>query len=105
MEYLKTNDTVGIKTLKNNNIIQIEFDKNNIIIISINKSKLVINKDYINNNITPNFTVEMLYYILYELIKYNNYNLIEDNNSYIFEGCYHEPYEQGDEIYIKIYIK
>ena len=106
MEYFLTNETIGIRTHKNNNIIQIEFNKNNdIIIFNINESQLIIDRQYIINNITPNFTVEMLYNVFIVLIKYDNFNLIKDNN-YIYNlwfiGCYHEPYDQGDEIYIKI---
>jgi hypothetical protein len=99
MIYIFTNGTFGIK----NKNIQIEINKNKtFIIIKINESNLTINREYIINNITPNFSVEMLYYVLYGFIKYNNYILREDNNHYIFEGYYNEPYEQGDEIHVKI---
>ncbi len=38
MEYFSTIDTIGIRTIKDNNIIQIEFNKeNNIIIFNINE--------------------------------------------------------------------
>ena len=114
MEYFATFDTIGIRTIKDNNIIQIEFNKeNDIIIINlrlINKKefnhRLIINRQYIINNITSNFTVEMLYNILVVLIKYDNFkfNLSVEHNSYIFEGTYIEPYDQGDEIHIKIEI-
>jgi hypothetical protein len=116
MEYFKTIDTVGIRTIKNNNIIQIELNKENdilsfadggIIIININESQLIIDREYIYNNITPNFTVEMLYYVLCNFIKYDNFNfeLLVEESSYILEGCYHEPYDQGDEIFIRIKIE
>ena len=108
MEYFTTIDTVGIRTYKKNNIIQIEINKDNdIIIININESQLIIDKEYIYNNITPNFTVEMLYNVLLLFIKYDNFKfeLLVENSSYIIEGCYHEPYDQGDEIHIKIKIE
>ncbi len=106
MEFFKTNETDGFRTIKNNNIIQIEMNKNtNIINININENQIIIDRDYINNNITPNFSVEMLYYVLCEFFKSDhNYKLFSVNNIYIFEGIYYEPYEQGDEIYIKIVI-
>ncbi len=107
MEYFSTIDTIGIRTIKDNNIIQIEFNKeNNIIIFNINESQLIIDRQYIINNITPNFTVEMLYDVLVVLIKYDNFKsqLLVENNTYIFKDYYLEPYEQGDEIHIKIII-
>ena len=88
---------------ENNDFIKL-LKETTIIIININTSKLFINREFINNNITPNFTVEMFYYVLCELIKYNNYKLSESINNYIFEGYYNEPYDQGDEIHIMIII-
>ena len=107
MEYFSTNDTIGIRTHKNNNIIQIELNKNNdIIIFNINESQLIIDREYIINNITPNFTVEMFYNVLILLLKYDNFKsqLLVENNTYIFEGYYVEPYDQGDEIHIRLKI-
>ena len=105
MEHFATDITYGIRTLKNNNHIQLEVNNNKtIIILKINDSIKKINRDYIINNITPNISVEMLYYVLYEFLKYDNYKLIKDNSNYIFEGYYNEPYEQGEEIHIMIII-
>jgi hypothetical protein len=59
-----------------------------------------IDREFINNNITPNFTVEMFYYVLLEFNKYKTYKLTKKYNYYVFEGYYYEPYDQGDEIYI-----
>ncbi len=104
MEFFRINDIVGFRTIKNNIIIQIEMNKN-IINININENQLIIDRDYIINNITPNFSVEMLYYVLCEFFKSDrNYKLVFDNNYYIFEGYYYEPYEQGEEIHIKFII-
>jgi hypothetical protein len=101
MEYLRTNDTVGVK----NNNIQIEINNEySFIIFKINESTLLINREFINNKISPNFSVEMFYYVLCNFIKYNNYKLNKDDTKYIFEGYYYEPYDQGDEIYIKLII-
>jgi hypothetical protein len=89
--------------MKNNIQIEINKDKT-IIIMNINESQLIINRQFIINNITPNFTVEMFYYVLCEFIKYNNYKLEYINNHYIFNGYYHEPYEQGEIIHINLII-
>ncbi len=108
MEYFSTTETIGIRTITNNNIIQIEFNNiNNIIILNINESELIINREYIINNISPNFTVEMFYNILLLLIKYDNYKfqLLVENNTYLFEGYYFEPYDQGDEIHINLWLR
>ena len=89
--------------MKNNIQIEINKDKT-IIIMNINESQLIINRQFIINNITPNFTVEMFYYVLCEFIKYNNYKLEYINNHYIFNGYYNEPYEQGEIIHINLII-
>ncbi len=108
MEFFTTNNTVGFRTIKNNNIIQIEINKNkDFITININENQLLIDRDYIITYITPNFSVEMLYYILCEFLKSDychNYKLIEDKNYYIFEGYYTEHFDQGETIYIKLLI-
>ncbi len=75
-----------------------------IILIKINNRSISIDKQFINNNITPNFTVEMFYYVLLEFNKYNTYKLTKKEDYYVFEGYYYEPYDQGDEIHIKFNI-
>ena len=106
MEYFVTDNTNGFRFNRNNNNIQIEIDKNKtIIIIKINDNKLSINKDYIDNKITPNFSVEMFYYVLCYLIKYNNYKLINSYEGYYtLEGYYSDDYEQSDTIHINLII-
>ncbi len=88
---------------KNNIQIDMNKEKNNII-IKINNNIKEINHDFIVTNITPNFSVEMFYYVMRGFIKYANYKLIKIDNDYIFEGYYIEPYDQGDEIHIKFII-
>jgi hypothetical protein len=91
MEYFLTDNTYGFRSSKNN--IQIEINnENTIIIVKINNNIKEINRNFIINNITPNFSVEMFYHILYEFVKYNKYKLENNNNQYIFEGYYTEPY-------------
>jgi hypothetical protein len=75
-----------------------------IIIFKLYNNQIIIDRDFINKNISPNFTVELFYYILYEFRKYKNYKITKNENSYIFEGYYNEPYEQGDQIYIKLMV-
>lgn len=105
MEYFLIDKNIGVRSYKNNHIIQIVINnEKTLITIYVNESKLVIDRQYIIDNITPNFTVEMLYYVLCNFLKYNNYILVEDRNSFIFESYYYEPYDQGDEIHIKIKI-
>lgn len=82
-------------------------DEKTIILIKINVDNIrsiSIDREFIIKKITPNFTVEMFYYVLLEFIKYKTYKLIKKENYYIFEGYYYEPYEQGDEIYINFII-
>jgi hypothetical protein len=102
MEYFAKEDTIGVKSYKNNNSIEIQIDKDTklYIKITINGFMLVIDRDFIIENITPNFTLEMFYYVLLEFIKYDNYSLLDTQNYYTFSGYYQEPYEQGDIIYI-----
>jgi hypothetical protein len=82
---------------KEKTIIFIKINLDNIRCISIDR-------EFIIKKITPNFTVEMFYYVLLEFIKYKTYKLTKKENYYIFEGYYYEPYEQGDEIYINFII-
>jgi hypothetical protein len=107
MEYFANEDNIGIKSYKNDNSIEIITDKDTklYVKITINSSNLVIDKDFIIEHITPNFTLEMFYYVLKEFIKYGNYNLIENEDYYKFSGYYQEPYEQGDNIYINFNIQ
>ena len=95
MEYLAIDNTIGVKCVKNNSIM-VQTDKNTYTCISINSSNFRMDRDFITKNITPNFSVEMFYYVLIEFIKYDNYKLIDTDGYYIFRGHYHEPYEQGD---------
>ncbi len=100
MEYFTTINTIGVRS--NNIQVEINKEKTNII-ININKSNLIINREFIIK-ISPNFSVELFYYILCGFLKYNNYKLIEVDNHYIFDGYYNEPYEQGEEIHINFTI-
>ncbi len=105
MEYFVTDNTNGVKSHKNKNIVQIEISKDKTIIyITINETNMIIDRDFIRNNITPNFSVELFYYVLCEFIKYDNYKLINNNNQFIFDGIYCEPYEQGDIIHVHFVI-
>ncbi len=106
MEYFNTDNTCGFHISRDNYWIQTEIDKNKtIIILKINNNTLSINKEYINNKITPNFSVEMFYYVLCNLVKYNNYKLINSSDdNYIFEGYYVEHYEQSDMVHINLII-
>jgi hypothetical protein len=108
MEYFSIQDKIGFRSYKNNHIVQVEINsEQTLIIIYVDELLLEIDRKYIVSNITPNFNVEMLYYVLSSFIKYDNYRLIENNSKdgYIFEGYYNEPYEQGDNIHIKIEIR
>jgi hypothetical protein len=106
MEYFANEDTIGVKSNKNNNSIEIQTDKDIklYIKITINGSNIVIDRDFIIKHITSNFTVEMFYYVLSEFIKYNNYGLIDTEDYYTFSGYYQEHYDQGDIIYINFNI-
>ena len=108
MEYFSIDDNIGVRSYKNNHIVQIEINSaQTLITIYVDELLLEIDRKYIVSNITPNFNVEMLYYVLSNFIKYDNYTLIENKNKdgYIFEGYYNEPYEQGDNIHINIEIR
>lgn len=104
MEYYFIDNNIGVKSKKNDIFIKIEVNKNNFdfILMYLNENKIMIDRDFIKNNITPNFTVELLYYVLCEFIKYDNYKLIKNGSQYIFDGYYSEPYEQGEIIHIHI---
>jgi hypothetical protein len=104
MEYFTTDNNIGVKCVKNNNIIKIQTNKDTYVCISINSSNFKMDKDFIKAYITPNFSLEMLYYVLIDFIKYDNYNLKDTDDCYIFRGHYHEPYEQGDIINISLNI-
>ena len=58
------------------------------ITIAINCSKLIIDREFVIKHITPNFTLEMFYYVLMEFIKYDNYSLFDAQNYYTFSGYY-----------------
>jgi hypothetical protein len=81
--------------------ISINSEKSSIT-FKIYNNELVIDRQFIYNKISQNFTVEMFYYVLCEFKKYNNYKITINDNNYIFEGYYNEPYDQGDQIYIKL---
>ena len=102
IEYFTTNNFVGIRSHKNDKLIEVSInDINTNINVKINKNFKDIDKNFINKHITPNFTVEMFYYVLNNFLKYNNYKISYDNNNYTFEGYYTEHYEQSDEIHVK----
>lgn len=102
MEYFAKEDTIGVKSYKNNNSIEIETDKDTklYIKISINCFDILIDRNFIIEHITPNFTLKMFYYVLLEFIKYGNYSLVDTLGYYTFSGYYQEPYDQGDIIHI-----
>ena len=107
MQYFANEDTIGVRSYKNNNNIEIVTDKymKLYIKITVNSSDIVMDRDFIIEHITPNFTLEMFYYVLREFIKYDNYKLIENEDYYTFDGYYFEPYEQGDIIHINFNIQ
>ena len=89
MEYFVDDEIIGVRTHKNNNSIQIDTNTTiDYIQITINSSNLVIDRDYIIQHITPNFTVEMCYYVLVDFIKYDNYSLVDNSGYYIFSFSY-----------------
>ena len=104
INYFNIDENIGIRTYNDNNIIQIEINKTKTqLTIYINESIISIDQNYIVKNISQNFNVEMLYHVLVEFVKYNNYKLICDSHSrYTIKGFYQEPYEQGDLIDIVI---
>ena len=106
LTYFNIDENIGIRTYNDNNIIQIELNKTKTLLtIYINESLILIDQNYIVENINQNFNVEMLYHVLVELVKYNNYKLICDSHSrYTLKGFYQEPYEQGDLIDIVILV-
>jgi hypothetical protein len=104
MEYFSIDNIIGVKCVKNNNSITIETDKDTHICISINSSNFKIDRDFITKHISPNFSVEMCYYVLIEFIKYDNYTLTDSDAYYMFRGHYHEHYTQGDIIDIALKI-
>lgn len=103
MEYFVNDDIIEVRAHKNNHSIQIDTNTTiDYIQFTINSSTLIIDRHYIIQNITPNFTVEMCYYVLVDFIKYDNYSLVDNSCYYIFSGYYSEPYEQGDTICINL---
>jgi hypothetical protein len=102
MDNFVTDSFTGVRIYKDTNLIQIEIDKNKTKIhIKINDNTKNIDRNFINEFITPNFSVEMFYYVMYNFLKYNNFKLFYNDNNYTFEGYYTEHYEQSDVIHVK----
>jgi hypothetical protein len=102
MDHFTTDTSVGIRINNDTHLIEIQIDKNKTNIhIKINDNIKHIDNNFINQYITPNFSVEMFYYVMYNFLKYNNFKLSYNQNYYTFEGYYTEHYEQSDIIHIK----
>ncbi len=102
MDHFISDNFVGVSIYKDANFIQIQMDKNKTKIhIKINDNTKYIDRNFINQFITPNFSIEMFYYVMYNFLKYNNFKLSCNENNYTFEGYYTEHYEQSDVIHVK----
>jgi hypothetical protein len=102
MEHITLTNSFGIRHHKDEHFIEIQIDNNKTNIdIKINDNIKNIDINYIHQFITPNFTVEMFYYVMYNFLKYNNFKLSYNQNYYTFEGYYTEHYEQSDIIHVK----
>ncbi len=102
MDHFTTDTSVGVRINKDTHLVEIQIDKDKTNIdIKINDNLKHFDKNCIDQYISPNFSVEMFYYVLYNFLKYNNFKLSHNQNYYTIEGYYSDHYEQSDIIHIK----
>ena len=102
IEYFTNNNLIGVRANKDDTLIEVTINNiNTNIDIKISDNIKHIDKNFIDQFITPNFTVEMFYFVMCNFLKYGNYKLSYDNDNYTFEGYYTEHYEQSDIIHVK----